>query len=157
MKLNELKKALEATNTLSFLLPNGNAIPAHFHLTELGKTSRSFIDCGGTYRSEVKASMQLWVADDIDHRLSPEKWIGIIDLGIQKLDLSNEDVEIEYQSDTIGRYELAFENGNFQLKAMQTDCLAKDNCGVPEKKEKLSLASIGKAEESACCSGTGCC
>lgn len=157
MNLSELKNTLQSCESLTFKLPNGTNVPAHFHLTELGKTSRKFIDCGGTYREEANASMQLWVAEDVEHRLSAEKWIGIIDMGMDKLELGDEEIEIEYQSDTIGRYKLGFENGVFQLMATQTDCLAKEKCGIPEKKEKLSLSSIGVKTETACTPGSGCC
>ena len=48
-------------------------VPSHFHVTEVGKITKHFIDCGGTVRNEEVVNFQLWQADDYDHRLHPEK------------------------------------------------------------------------------------
>lgn len=31
-----------------FKLENGNSVPEHFHVTEVGIITKDFIDCGGT-------------------------------------------------------------------------------------------------------------
>jgi hypothetical protein len=66
------------------------------------------------------------------------------------------EVEVEYQSDTIGKYGMEFSNGNFHLVVKQTACLASDNCGIPAEKQKLSLSSLTPAK-SCCDPKTGCC
>lgn len=68
MKLSEVKKALDHLESLVFTLPNGEKVPAHFHVTEIGKISKNFIDCGGTVRHEDVVNFQLWSADDVNHR-----------------------------------------------------------------------------------------
>ncbi|MEZ4923970.1 MAG: DUF6428 family protein, partial [Crocinitomicaceae bacterium] len=74
------------------------------------------------------------------------------------LGLTDQEIEVEYQGNTIGKYGLAFENGNFLLTSKTTDCLAKDNCGIPADKLKVSLSDLGKPKESSCCTpGGGCC
>ena len=73
MKLSEIKSELKTLKTIAFQLPNGTLVPNHFHVTEVGKISKHFIDCGGTVRTENVANFQLWEADDYDHRLHPEK------------------------------------------------------------------------------------
>jgi hypothetical protein len=155
MKLSEVKQKLNQIEELIFELPNGELVPPHFHVTEVGLVDKHFIDCGGTVRKEQKANFQLWEADDYDHRLHPEKLMKIIELSEEVLNLPDLEVEVEYQGDTIGKYELKFNQGRFHLSAMQTDCLAKDNCGIPQQKPKKSLADLGK--ENYCTPGGGCC
>jgi hypothetical protein len=46
------------------------------------------------------------------------------------------DIEVEYQEDTIGKYELDLNGRNFVLVARQTACLAQDKCGIPADKLK---------------------
>jgi len=45
MKISEFKKQLNAVNFLHFYLPDGKAIPAHFHITEIGIVTKNFIGC----------------------------------------------------------------------------------------------------------------
>ena len=71
MKLSELKKHLSEVNQLTFVQPNGTFVPRHFHITEIGLVTKHFIDCGGALHNEQTASMQIWVAEDFDHRLKP--------------------------------------------------------------------------------------
>ena len=80
MKLSEIKKHLASLKTIAFQLPNGDLVPNHFHVTEVGRVTKNFIDCGGTVRNEEVANFQLWEADDYDHRLHPEKLTHIIEL-----------------------------------------------------------------------------
>lgn len=150
MKLSELKKSLQNLQSVNFQLPDGKLVPAHFHVTELGKITKDYIDCGGTVRHESVASMQLWEAEDYDHRLEPSKLIRIIDLSQEKLNIDDLDVEVEYQSATIGKYGLRFDGSQFILTAKQTDCLAKDNCGIP-------VVNLSEMTQSNCAPGSGCC
>ena len=52
MTLNQLKTQLELQTTLAFELPDGSLVPNHFHITEVGKVTKHFIDCGGVIRKE---------------------------------------------------------------------------------------------------------
>lgn len=155
MKLSEVKEALSQIHDVQFHLPNGEMLPEHFHITEIGKINKHFIDCGGTERRENRISFQLWNANDFDHRLSAHKLMSIIELSEKTLALQDEEIEVEYQGTTIGKYDLEFDGKHFQLKSKQTDCLAKDNCGVPSEKVKVQLSEL---QEQSCCSpGGGCC
>lgn len=155
MKLSEIKNHLNTATAVNFQLPDGTIVPQHFHVTEVGEISKHFIDCGGTVRHEKVASFQLWNANDEDHRLKPEKLLKIISLSEKVLGLGDLEIEVEYQGDTIGKYGLDILGENFVLTSKQTDCLAKDNCGVPESKPKLQLIELPTAE-AACCA-PGCC
>ena len=131
MRLSEIKTALNYLKTIEFVLPNRDAIPAHFHVTEVGLVKKHFIDCGGTVRKEEVIKFQLFTATDYDHRLSVEKLQTIIKDSEELLQLPDAEIVVEHQGRTIETYGLAFVNGQFLLTAKQTDCLAKDKCGIP--------------------------
>jgi hypothetical protein len=155
MKLSEIKQHLSTAQAVNFLLPDGSFVPEHFHVTEVGIVDKHFIDCGGTERREKVASFQLWNADDTEHRLKPQKLINIIALSERVLGMEDLDIEVEYQSNTIGKYGLGFNGQDFILLAKQTDCLAKDNCGIPESHHISEVA--GETTESCCTPGGKCC
>ncbi len=156
MKLSEVKTALSQLKSIAFQLPDGTLVPTHFHVTEVGKISKHFIDCGGTVRKENVANFQLWNEDDYNHRLHPEKLLKIIELSERVLELEDLEVEVEYQGETIGKFGLDFDGTNFLLTSKQTDCLAKQKCGIPQTKQKVSLAGL-TADANACAPGSGCC
>lgn len=156
MKLSEFKTLLKETGNAEFKLPNGTLVPSHFHITEVGQIIKNYIDCGGKMRNERSINFQLFTADDFDHRLKAEKLLSIIHLSEEKLGLTDDSIEVEYQGETIGKYDLGFDGQSFVLQAKQTDCLAKDGCGIPTVKKKIALDAIGK-EKSSCTPGSGCC
>lgn len=156
MNLSEIKSALSKVDEVIFTQPDGTRVPAHFHVTEVGTIEKHFIDCGGTERKESVVNFQLFTATDYDHRLSAQKLRSIIELSEQKLGMNNLPIEVEYQGDTIGKYGLEFDNGVFMLTSTQTDCLAKDKCGIPEQKPRIRLSAL-QDKENACTPGSGCC
>ncbi len=155
MKLSEIKLILKKSQTIGFKLPNGELIPNHFHVTEVGKITKHFIDCGGTVRNEEVVNFQLWNANDYDHRLHPDKLLKIIELSEKTLGIGDLEIEVEYQADTIGKFGLNFDGINFLLTTKLTDCLAKDECGIPVEKPKVKLSEIKTA--TSCAPGSGCC
>lgn len=158
MRISEIKKHLSEIETLRFVLPNGSFVPTHFHVTEVGKITKDFIDCGGTVRHEEVANFQLWTADDTDHQLKPEKLTNIIALSEKVLAIGDLEIEVEYQSDTIGKYGLEFDGVNFILSNKQTDCLAKDKCGIPQEKPKIRWSNQKTEDTQSCCTPeSGCC
>ncbi len=157
MKLSQLKQQLSGINELNFELPDGTIVPQHFHVTEVGQINKHFIDCGGTVRHEKTVNFQLWEAGDFDHRLAPQKLNSIIALSEKVLGIEDGEIEVEYQSTTIGKYGLDFNGKNFLLTTKQTACLANDKCGVDEGKQKVRLSDL-QTKNSACCTpGGGCC
>ena len=157
MKLSEIKQHLNQLSTIGFQLPNGQLVARHFHVTEIGKINKQFIDCGGTTRNEAIINFQLWEANDYDHRLHPEKLIHIIELSEKVLELPDLEIEVEYQGETIGKYGLDFDGVNFILTTKKTDCLAKDNCGIPAEKSKVALSELNEKAASCCAPDSGCC
>lgn len=154
MKLQEVKKQLANLEKLSFKLQDGKKVPSHFHITEVGKITKHFIDCGGTERKEEVVNFQLWSSIDVYHRLKPKKLLNIIELSEKTLGIEDGEVEVEYQADTIGKFGLDFDGKEFILTSKQTDCLAKDDCGIPLEKVKTKLSEI---QENCCTQESGCC
>ncbi|GIV44904.1 MAG: hypothetical protein KatS3mg035_2027 [Bacteroidia bacterium] len=151
MKIQEFIQHLQNLETLRFALPNGKLIPEHFHITEIGKKSKHFVDCGNTIRKENKISFQLWYASDYEHRLSPTKLLKIIKIAEPIFQNENLEIEVEYQTDlTIGIFDLTFKEGIFYLTEKYTTCLATDHCGIPTEKIKVPLKNLGK--KNSCCS-----
>lgn len=157
MKLLEFKQLLQQMQGLTFRMPTGETIPAHFHITEAGVVTKRFIDCGGTRRSESKIVFQIWVANDTEHRLMADKLLGIIEMSEDIH--GNEDLEVcfEYQADTICTYGIKHSLGQFIFENKYTDCLAKDKCGIPQYKSKKVLADLTPNGSSCCTPGGGCC
>ncbi|MBA4251269.1 MAG: hypothetical protein C0425_07220 [Chlorobiaceae bacterium] len=152
MKLSDVKQVLPTLENVEFQLENGTFVPEHFHVTEVGMITKNFIDCGGVIRTEKVVNFQLWNADDFEHRLKPNKLLSIIKLSEEKLGIEDFEIEVEYQSDTIGKYDLEFNGKTFVLKNKTTACLAQDVCGIPSEKQKKNLASITN-----CTPNSGCC
>ena len=153
MLISAFKQTLSELDTLKFQLPNGEFVPAHFHITEVGNITRNFIDCGGVQRQENKLNLQLWVASDTDHRLKTTNLLNILQLAEKQLGNSNVEVEVEYQQSTIGRYKLAFNGAVFQLINTQTACLAPNQCGIPQEKPRVRVTASGLS----CNPNSGCC
>ena len=148
MKLSEIKILLPNLENVVFQLENGTFVPKHFHVTEVGMVTKNYIDCGGTIRREKSVSFQLWNADDFDHRLNPKKLLDIIKLSEEKLDIEDLEIEVEYQTETIGKFNLSFKNNIFFLNNKKTDCLAKENCGIQQVEVLI---------QNSCAPGGGCC
>jgi hypothetical protein len=140
---------------VSFELQDGTMVPENFHVTEVGVVTKHFIDCGGTVRNEKVANFQLWDANDFDHRLKPQKLLNIIELSENVLGMEDLEIEVEYQLNTIGKFDLDFDGKNFVLVSKKTACLASDACGIPQEKMKVSLSEI--QNQNTCKPGGGCC
>ena len=154
MKLSEIKEILPILENVEFQLENGTFVPEYFHVTEVGQITKNFIDCGGVIRSEKVVNFQLWNANDFEHRLKPNKLLNIIKLSEEKLGMEDAEIEVEYQAETIGKYDLDFNGRNFILKNKQTACLALDACGIPIEKQKVNL---GESQSVCCTPNSGCC
>ncbi len=154
MKLSHIKEILASAESVNFQLENGSTVPEHFHVTEVGIITKDFIDCGGKVRHEKVANFQLWDADDTEHRLKAGKLLNIIALSEKVLGMEDLEIEVEYQSDTIGKYDLGFNGTHFLLLAKQTNCLAKEACGVEDAPKK---GMVNLAGANTCTPGGGCC
>lgn len=116
---------------IHIMLPNGEFVPNNFHITEVGFVHKQFIDCGGTSRDTFHATLQVWAANDLDHRLNSTKLLKIVKLQ----SLADIPMMVEYGSDTISQYplgdvEVTPQGLLFILGCKPTACLAPDKCGV---------------------------
>lgn len=148
MTIQELFTALDhhPGAAVRFILPDGGLIPAHAHVTEVGRVDKRFIDCGGTRREESHCLLQTWVAEDLHHRLSAGKLAGILRKGMELLEDDGLPVRVEYEEDLVSQFPLTHaseEEGILYLHTglRHTDCLAKELC----------------TPATGCCSTPGCC
>ena len=158
MKLCELKTLLTEYPDRYFRvrLPDQSDVPVSFHVTEVGRVNKSFLDCGGTPREITTCQLQVWVGEDYDHRIETGKMAGILEKGKSLLPDESVPVEIEYEDRVISQYtieghDLSDDAVNLRLAHKHTECLAPELCGLPE----LRLPAIGG--KSPCCGPAGCC
>lgn len=120
---------------MHFMLPDDSFVPAHYHITEVGRVQKDFIDCGGTVRSLASCLLQIWVANDTDHRLETTKLAKIIEVAGSILDSEDLPVEVEYEDGNTSQYPLSGSEITpsgilFYLGAKHTACLAPEKCGI---------------------------
>jgi len=135
MTITELLTHLRshADKPITFLLPDGGLIPAHFHITEVGHVMKRFIDCGGTRRTLETCLLQTWVHDDVDHRLVAGKLAKIFDAAGDVLPHHDLPVEIEYEVGVVAQFpvesaEIIDSTLVFRCGWKHTDCLARGIC-----------------------------
>lgn len=135
MTLLEFRTRLEdhPEAILRFRRPDGAFLPLHAHVSEVARVEKHYIDCGGVLRADAFCRLQTWVADDVDHRLSAAKLLGILGkagpIGLRD-DLAV-DVEIEVGFVTQMPLEsVVVQDGELHLLLglRHTDCLAQDRC-----------------------------
>ena len=119
---------------LYIMLPNGEFVPDHFHITEVGRVHKQFIDCGGTRRESFSCALQVWVANDTEHHLNSTK-LGQIMKVAAGLVSDDMPLVVEYGSETVANYplgdvEVTPKGLLLVLGAKPTACLAPDKCGV---------------------------
>lgn len=147
LTLEAFRQALAAAPSLGlrFRLPTGALTPIHLHLTEVARVEKRFIDCGGTIRADLSARLQLWSADDTDHRVGCAKALQILARGAELVGSTALPLEVEYDFPLLTVFPVlgSVVEGReriFLLGAKRADCLAPEIC-VP----------------SACKPGSGCC
>ncbi len=158
MKLYEFKELLQAHTDKQFrlMLPDENAVPVSFHITEVADVQKRFIDCGGKLHTTHTCQLQAWVGTDTEHRLMAGKMADVLTLAIRKGVISegqNLDIEIEYEDVTISQYPVrgftvTDDAVTLHLSSRHTDCLAKERC-LPQ------LPMVKGANSTVCC-GSSC-
>jgi hypothetical protein len=133
MTLRNLQETLEKypTRFPRFVLPDGDYIPAHAHVTEVSHVVRNFIDYGGMIGKEEKIVLQTHVGDDKEHRLRSDRFAKILRFGnpvVQSVDLR---VDVEYDCCVVAQYPIAKArtNGNYLELVLQrgrTQCRARE-------------------------------
>ena len=133
MKYEALKSALERYPTTfpRFVLPNGDFVPPHAHVTEVGHVIRNFIDCGGLTGKDEKVVLQTHVGNDTDHRLRSDRFAKILRLGDRVIPSADLDVDVEYDCCVVAQYPIAEaapdgEHLNLILQRGRTQCRARE-------------------------------
>lgn len=159
MTLQEFKKLLQDQGDKLFQLrlPAGGPVPVSFHVTEVGRVQKTFIDCGGTLREQVTCQLQIWVGQDDEHRIEAKKTAKILEKARAFLPDESVPVEFEYEDRVLSQYkvkgyEVLADAVVLQLVHKHTECLAPELCGLPSA-PKISLFPA----QDSCCSGSGCC
>src|SRR3954470_2282211 len=152
MKLSDLRAVLEKhPNTLPrFVLPDGDFIPAHAHVTEVGHVAKNFIDCGDVTGKSDTVLLQTHVGSDTDHRLRTDRFAKILQLGERVLPHDQLEVEVEYDCCVVAQYPVtevkpAVEHLDLILGTRHTQCLAQER----RKAAETADACCGAA--TACC------
>ena len=151
MTFHDLENVLKANPELfpRFVLPDGDYIPAHGHVTEVGHVVRNFIDCGGLTGKDEKVVLQTHVGNDTGHRLRSDRFAKILRLGDRVVPSADLDVDVEYDCCVVGQYPIAEvtpdgEHLNLILQRGRTQCRAR------ERRESETAAGC-------CAASTACC
>ncbi len=135
MTLQQLKVALAQNPEahLRFVLPDGEKIHAHAHVTEVARLEKTFVDCGGTRRASAHCQLQLWIADDLDHRLDAKKLLAILSKAQPFLGSEDLTIEVEHEVKWISQFPVDSVRNEkheliLQLGVRHTACLAPDKC-----------------------------
>lgn len=138
MNLAQLKQHLmeHAGSNIRFLLPDGQRVATHAHVTEVARIDKQFVDCGGTFRSQALCRMQTWVSDDFHHRLTAGTLLGILQKAAPFLRTDDIEVDIEHQLAFITQFPLDSVRADgsdlvLTLAERRTECLAPDQCKRP--------------------------
>jgi hypothetical protein len=136
MTIKDLCRALEGNpgEKMHWMLPDKSFVPT-YHITEVGKLQKDFIDCGGTVRSTTACLLPIWVAQGLDHQLETTKLVSIMRNPEPLLGPDELPVEVKYEEAVISHYPIggieATPAGQlFYLGTKHTACLALEKCGV---------------------------
>ena len=166
MQLREFKIQLGAhpAARIIFSLPDGGIVPRHFHVTEVGRVQKQFVDCGGKFRASESCVLQTWTGTNIDdgHRLTAGKLNHILGLAQPILPSDDLPVEIEYEDGVVSQFPIEAIAGGpteltIHLGLKHTDSLAREKCGA----KGCEPRDTDTGEEAACCGAgagaKGCC
>ena len=152
MKLSDLRAAAEKHSdaVARFVLPDGEEIPLHAHVTEVGHVVKNFIDCGGVIGKSESVLLQTHVGQDTHHRLTAGTFAKILKLGDRVLPHDQLEVEVEYDCCVVAQYPVsevkpAGKHLDVILGKRHTQCLAQERRKVAETAD----ACCGTA--AACC------
>ena len=150
MTLHELKVTVQhhPGTFPRFVLPDGDFIPMHAHVTEVGHVAKKFIDCGGVLGSSDSVVLQTHVGKDTEHRLASDRFLKILQLGERVVPHDGLEVEVEYDCCVVAQYPIARahaagEHLDLILGRKRTQCLASQRRKTAPTME--------------CCATSGCC
>jgi len=162
MKTNEFLSVLTENQDKSLLFEYkpGHLVGANYHITEVKNITIDAIDCGANPDFWKETIVQLWESPKEKNKrdyMTADKALAILNK-VDRIKPMEKEVELkfEYSNPDFHTAQLyvngvAVEDDKIimHLGVEQTDCKAKENCGVPAPKA---------VEQEACCApGGGCC
>ncbi len=162
MKTNEFLNLLKEhpNKSLLFEYKEGQFVGANYHITEIKNITVDSVDCGAGVDFWKETIIQLWESPNEHEKeeyMSAYKALGILNK-VDRIKPMEKEVEVkfEYSNPNFHTAQLfvndfMFNDNQLVLKlgVEQTDCKARETCGVPIETE---------SKEEACCTpGSGCC
>lgn len=134
-----------------FELPTATLLSPHVHVTEVARIDKKLVDCGGTLRTESSCRLQIYQADDTEHRITAAKLAQILAKGAGVLGSTSLPVEAEAEAPYLAAFPVVaarLEDKQVVLSfgVRHAACLAEDVCFPANLHNK-----------SACAPGSGCC
>lgn len=163
MKTSEFLSLLREhpNKSLVFEYQTGKNVGANYHITEVKNITVDSVDCGAGTDYWKETIIQLWESptekDKRDY-MSAYKAMGIL----SKVDrikpmVKEAEVKFEYSNAHFHTAQLFVNDHTIKVDTLlmhlgveQTDCKAKETCGVPEM-------SVQENSSNACAPGSGCC
>jgi hypothetical protein len=153
LALQQLVEALNKADgrIVRFELPTATLLSPHVHVTEVARIDKKFVDCGGTLRTDSSCRLQIYQADDTEHRITAAKFAQILAKGAGVLGSAPLPVEVEAECPYLSVFpviatRLEEKQVVLSLGVRHTACLAEDVCFPANPQNK-----------SACSPGSGCC
>jgi len=162
MKTNEFLSLLNEhpNKSLLFEYKKGHLVGANYHITEIKNITVDSVDCGANTDFWKETVIQLWESpkekDKLEY-MSANKALGILNK-VDSIKPMEKEVEVKFEYSNsefhtaqlfVNDFEINGTNLIMKLGVEQTDCKAKDECGVP--------VEIGAQEANSCTPGGGCC
>ncbi|QCX01399.1 hypothetical protein FGM00_15250 [Aggregatimonas sangjinii] len=163
MKTDELLSLLNEhpNKKLLFEYTPGNYVAPNYHITEVKNITIDSVDCGAGVDFWKETIIQLWESPDekdtLDY-MTASKALGILNKVDQIKPMERAvEVKFEYSNRHFHTAQLFVNDVMLQddtlmlkLGVEQTDCKARETCGVPAEVNNLS-------DNTSCAPGSGCC
>lgn len=161
MKTRELLSLLQENpnKNLLFEYKPGELVAANYHITEVKNVTIDAIDCGANPDFWKETVIQLWESPKEKGKrkyMSAYKALSILKK-VDKIKPMERDVEVKFEYSNasfhtaqlfVNDYQVTHDDLIFKLGVEQTDCKAKETCGIPETVTQTV---------SECAPGSGCC
>lgn len=162
MKTNEFLSLLNENpnKSLLFEYKSGHLVGANYHITEIKNITIDAVDCGAKTDFWKETIIQLWESPkEKDKRefMSANKALSILNK-VDSIKPMEKEVEVKFEYSNsdfhtaqlfVNDFEINANQLIMKLGVEQTDCKAKDECGVP--------IEVGMQEANSCAPGSGCC
>ncbi|MGB3150483.1 MAG: DUF6428 family protein [Maribacter sp.] len=162
MKTHKFLSLLEENpnKNLLFEYKPGALVGTNYHITEVKNITIDAVDCGAGTDFWKETIIQLWESPEEKGKrdyMTANKALSILNK-VDKIKPMEKDVEVKFEYSNanfhtaqlfVNAHQIAGGNLVFHLGVEQTDCKAKETCGVP--------MATSAEEATNCAPGSGCC